>query len=446
VEFEEFWPYPITAKNSASAEICFNRIRMTKRTVEERKSTKQWNPEACDMMFPEKRDGQAATAMAQDSGIELTTDNDYPYSAIEAWLEYPVGEKMRPIVAIFNPAVRGKLSVLKAFYNFMPEPRNTFIDFVPMPRKGSFYGYSVPEILEQSQEECAQIHNARRDANMIANVPGWKKKRYADVPNPATEWFPGCVLELDDMDDLEPLQFGGNYNSMLDEEQFIMAWAEKLIGISPAMQGYGAGQSAGKRGVYATGATMALLSEGNQRLDIFIRRLRYPFHRIASSTMQCYQNFYPEYFQKFGAKGANILKALESARSNGRLLYDLTASEASSNREIDRQNLLQMVNVIGPYYQRIVEATQLYGQIPEGNPVRDVLTQVLSGAHDLVSRILVSFNVGDRRRIAPDVVSLLQQSGGAPQGPDTGAPENVQRSQLEDILARTAAATNGASQ
>ncbi len=447
VPFENFWPYPISAANSAAAEICFERIRCTKRGVMDRVRVGKWDKTAAELMFPEKRAEASTDAMYQDTGITLTEDVDYPYSAIEASLDYDIGGKMRSIVVVFNPQVRGKDAMLTGYYNFMPNGERPYVDFTPMPRKGSFYGFSVPEILEQSQEECAQIHNARRDANMIANVPGWKKKRYADVPNPATDWYPGCVIELDEMDDLEPLQFGGNYNSMLDEEQFIMSWAEKLIGISPAMQGYGAGQSAGSRGVYATGATMALLSEGNQRLDIFIRRLRYPFHRVANTTMACYQNFNPEYFDQFGEKGGQIRQALSAGSRGGKLLYDISASEASSNREIDRQNLLQMANVIGPYYQQIIQLTQLLSQTPPESPIYQTGVMVLDGARDLANRLLFAFNVGDRARIVPDIGKLLAGGAGANAGADAGGLSSdaaaIQPSQLEDILQRTAAASGG---
>jgi hypothetical protein len=447
--FQDFWPYPITAKTVDSAEIAFHRIRKSRRDVEDRKKSKLWIPEAADLMFPERRSDPAGEAVAENSGINLTPDVDYPYSAIEAWLDYDIAGVRRPIVVVFNPMVKGVQSILKAYYNFMPRGKKAFREFTPMPRRGSFFGYAVPEVLEQSQEEVAQIHNARRDGNMIANVPGWKKKRHADVPNPATEWYPGCVIELDEMDDLEPLQFGGNYNSMLDEEQFVMSWAEKLIGISPAMQGYGAGQAAGKRGVYATGATMALLSEGNQRLDIFIRRLRAPFHHVANTTMSAYQRFYPDYFKQFGDNGNAIAAAIDAGTRSGKLLYDLSASEASSNRETDRQNLLQMANVVGPYYQQILGAAQLYNQLPPNDPTRPIISSILSGARDLAQRILFAFNIGDRDRILPDVSKILEGGAGpirpAQPGGLPGPAGIIQPSELENILKATRSVSGGVS-
>lgn len=441
VPFEDFWPYPITAPNVCSAEILFHRIRLTERSVRERVAQGRWSQNA-DMMFQETANDPLADARAEDSGIMLTADVAYPFTAVEAWFDYsPNGTTSRPVVVVFNPQIRGRGSILRAYYNFLPS--RPFHDFRPIPRKGSFYGYSVPEVLEQSQEEAAQIHNARRDANTIANIPGWKKKRYADVPNPSTDWYPGCVIELDEMDDLEPLQFGLRYDSMIDEEQYIESLAERYIGISPAMQGFGAGQAAGKRGVYATGATLALLSEGNQRLDIYIRRLRYPFHRIGDFTLACYRDLAPDAFSGFGKRGEAIKAALELTDQRGRFLYQPSASDASANREIDRQNLLQMANTMAAYYERIVQGSGMLQQIPQGDPMREILFMVLDGARDLAQRLLFAFDIGDRDKLLPDATQVLGGGAGqaGPAGPGglPGAQGAVQPPQLEDILARLSA-------
>lgn len=448
IAFEDFWPYPISAKNCRKAEIMFHRIRLTARDVEDRKQSKRWDEAAASLMQPSGAVDALDEARAQSSGIVLTPDVSYPFTAIECWLDYDIDGKRRPIVVVLNPAIKGRQSVLKAYYNFMPYGERPFVDFTPMPRRGSFFGYSVPEILEQSQEEQAQIHNGRRDANTIANIPGWKKKRYAEVPNPATSWYPGCVIELDEMDDLEMMAVALNYNSMIDEEQFLMSLAERYIGISPSMQGFGAGQSAGKRGVYSTGGTLALLSEGNRRLDIFIRRLRYPFHRIGALTAQAYNQFAPNYWDKFGEQGNAIKQAFKLAGPNGGLLYDLAASEASSNREIDRQNLLQMANVMANYYEKIIELGGAMRQLPPEDPLRPVALMVLDGARDLANRLLFAFDQGDRNRLLPDATKVL--GGGAGQKPTDrpgrvqSAPGDIPPSELEGVLKNIAAVSGGA--
>lgn len=443
IPFEDFWPYPITARNSIATEIMFHRIRLTERDVEYRKSDKGWSAKAADLLMKKSEPEPLAEQRAQSAGINLTADVSYPYTVIECWLDWRIAGKKRPIVVVLNPAIAGKDAILRCYYNFMPYGERPFIDFKPMPRKGSFFGYAGPEILEQAQEEQAQIHNARRDANVIANTPTWKKKRYADVPNPATDWYPGAIIELDEMDDMEMLSMQTNYNAMIDEEQFLMSLAERYLGISPSMQGFGAGQAAGKRGIYSTGGTLALLSEGNRRLDIYLRRLRYPFHRAGRLTVQSYNYFAPDFFKKFGAKGESIQRAFQLADNQGKLLFDPCASDAGSNREIDRQNLLQMANVMAVYYQRIIELTQVLQQLGPDTPMGKMALAVLDGARDLAARILFAFDQGDRDRLLPDVRKELGGGGGgapvAQPGPGPTPEGVIQPGQLETVLSSIAA-------
>src|SRR5262245_28063552 len=445
VPFEDFGPFRLTARYTQRAEILFHRIRLTERSVNDRKKDGRWNGDAADLLMRDSTISPTEDARAQSSGINLTKDVDYPFSVIECWLDYDIGGRRRPIVVVLNPQVMGADAILRAYYNFMPYGERPFVDFVPMPRKGSMFGYSVPEVLEQDQEEAAQIHNFRRDANVIANTPTWKKKRYADVPNPATDWYPGAIIELDEMDDLEMLSSQINYNSMIDEEQFVMSNAERKIGISPSMQGFGQGQAAGKRGIYATGATLALLSEGNRRFDIYLMRLRYPFHRIGRLTVQSYNQFAPSYFDKFGPKGNAIKSAFGLVDREGKLLFDPSAATASTNREVDRQNLLQMANILAQYYGQIIQLSQMVMAIPPDHPARMVILQVLDSAKDLANRILFAFDQGDRRRLVPDIRGLLEnQPGGtpaAPAGPVPAAAGDLQRSQVEDVLRGIATAS-----
>src|SRR5207245_2990740 len=138
------------------------------------------------------------------------------------------------------------------------------------------------------------------------NVPGWKKKKYAETPDPSSEWYPGCTMTLDDMDDLNPIQFNVTYNAMIEEERYVDYEAERTTGISGAQQAFGAGQS-GKRGIYNTGGTLAMLTESTRRLDIYIKRLRYPLHRVANRVVNNYRDHSSkELFDMFGEKSDKI--------------------------------------------------------------------------------------------------------------------------------------------
>jgi hypothetical protein len=417
IPFDDFFPYPVTASSLEHVLIKFQRLRLAKEEVEYKSSSSQWNKEACKKLLEgnsgNRSEGSARESSASEAGIALTPDVSRPFTAVEAWFDYELQSGKRfPLVAVFNPLIADETSFLKLYHHPYSSPElDPFIDFRTMPREDLFQGYAIPEILEQSQEEQAQIHNARRDGNSISLVPGWKKKRLAEVGNPSTEWYPGKVFEVDAMDDLEMITGGSSYNDLLGEEASLMQLAERYTGISPAMQGFGAGSMQGKRGIYANSATLALLAEGNKRLDIYLKRLRDPFNKLGRLIFTSYRDFRTtgsEYAQ-WGEHGQILQKlfAIKEQPDYRGVFFDIAASDASANRETDRTALLLMANTMSAYYSQLMQSAQMVVSMPENTPVRELLLQVLDGAHDLASRLLFVFDVGDRNHLLPDLRKVL---------------------------------------
>jgi hypothetical protein len=429
VPFDDFFPYPITARTSRQTICNFHRLRFAKEEVEYRKSLRIWDERASELLLRlagRTSEGNPRDAAANQAGISLTVDVIRPFTVIEGWVRYELEPgKMYSLVVTFNPYSRTRDGILRLVHDWTPRAQGVFTDFRFMPRENLYWGYSIPEILEQSQEEQAQIHNGRRDANLICNVPGWKKKRLADVGNPGTEWYPGKVFELDQMDDLDVLAYPTNYNSLIEEENALLQLAERYTGISPAMQGFGSGQT-GRRGTYSSMGTMALLSEGNKRLDIFTRRVRRPFHCIGSQIFTNYRDFKsdaPEW-EQYGQTGELLKQLFNLTEPDGfrGFFFDIGASEASANKEVDRQNLLLMANTMAAYYKEIMGLIPMVVQAPPGSPFQELGLQILDGARDLANRILFSFDVFDRTKMLPDVRAVL--GGGRPGQPQQTGPPN----------------------
>jgi hypothetical protein len=445
IPFDDFWVLPMTVMRLEDVHIKFQRVRLTKDEVEERAASGWWDKTAAEALIKtaEVKGEPAREAVASEADLQLKSDVVQPFTAIEAWLTYPTEER-RPhsIVVVFNPQLKSAEGLLKCYYN--PYDEDPFADFHMMPREELFYDYCVPEILEQAQEEQSQIHNGRRDASTITNTPGWKKKRGANVPNPATTWYPNKVFELDNMDDLEPLQLRPQYSAMLEEESSIMQQAERYTGVTPPMQGYGAGVMSGKRGIYNTGGTLALLAEGNRRLDMYIKQLRDPMHRVGRGIFTSYRDFGQAKLERFSKNEQYkvIQQLFASSREvdtpqGGGLFFELQCSDASVNKELDRTSLLLMANTMAAYYQRVFEGAGVVTQLPEGNPVRELMLLVLDGARDLASRILYAFDIPDRQRLVPDVRRVLEGglsgteqsplAGGLPEASEPLSPDRLRQ-------------------
>lgn len=459
--FEDFFPFPITAKRIQFCEIKFHRLRLTKAEVEYRKARGTWDKDACDLLINGKGNtGGSATNAQQlnETGVALTPDIGRPFDAVEAHFDYALepGKKFS-LIMVFNPKFMDEKSVLRWYYKPGTNPfAQSFIDFRFIPRSDSFYGDCIPQILEDSQEEQAQIHNSRRDNSRIANIPAWKKKRYADVANPSTEWYPGKVFEVDNMDDLAPLGFQANYNSMVEEEQFVLQLAERYTGVSQALQGMGAGVN-GKKGSYASQGTLAMIAEGNRRIDIYIKRLRMPFNSVGNNIYTSYRDFGdPSDWKSYGTHAENLEKcfATDSTLAGGKTFFELSASDAGANRETDRSGLLLMANTMSSYYHELVQAAQTIAQAPPGSPFQQIMLQVMDGARDLANRLLFVFDIGDRDKLLPDLRKVLggpdqnQGQPGAQPGAaaQSGLPESqgpVSVGQVQDLSGQLNALTNG---
>jgi hypothetical protein len=418
IPFDDFWPFPLTAECLSDCQMQFHRIRFTKEGVESRKKDGWWSAGAAEALLKggpsSPGEDEARQQQADDAEIDLTSDVIQPFWAIEAWLDWEVeAGKSYSIVCVFDPRNKAAEGILKIYYS--PYEVYPTADFHLFPREDLFYDYNVPEILEQAQEEQAQIHNSRRDASTIVNTPGWKKKRGANVPNPSSTWYPNKVFELDDMDDLQPLQLQPVYQSMIEEESSIMSQAERYTGVSAAMQGYGSGVMSGKRGIYNTGGTLALLAAGNDRLDLYLKAFRDPMHHIGKGIFCSYRDFGQAKLERFN-KYENykmVQEIFAQSRENvgGGLFFGISASDSSANKEIDRTSLLLMANTMASYYQRVFEAGSVVGQLKPDDPMRELILSILDGARDLTNRLLYAFDVGDRKRLVPDVRATL--AGGA---------------------------------
>ena len=445
VSFEDFWVYPVTVTEEEDVQIKFHRLRMTKEEVVRRQG-KLWEKGACEELLraPENTEGPQQDQKARDAGISLTQDVIRPYTAIEAWLEFPFdpGKNIR-ICVTFNPKSAGRKALLRGVFNAYSTGIDPFIKMCLIPREGNWYGYSIPHLVEQAQEEKAQIHNSRRDASTVGNIPSWKKKKGVDVPNPSAEWYPGKVFELEDMGDLEFMGTQTSYNHMMEEEKEVDHEAEQVTGVSPPMQGFGAGFLQGKRGIYNSGGTLALLAEGNRRLDIYVKLARDPMHRLGNLIYQSYRDFSNldqelEPWDPAKQKRLRELFAVKQVPGKKSLYFEIGASDASANREVDRTSLLLMSNTMAAYYQRVIEAAGMVAQMPAQHPLRPLVLEVLSGARDLANRLLFAFDIGDRDRLLPDAAKVLGggQPGqpGAPNASSMPQPEgDVSIGQLQDV-------------
>lgn len=454
IPFEDFYVYPITANSLEEAEIKFHRVRYSKEAAQQLIDKGDWEVPKDKTAESYARKPKDAKRESQQSDAGVADSSYMEVKAVECHLKYAIGSdetKLYDIVVVLEPT-DGTLFDLY----FNPYPRNvcTFTDYRPFPREDLFYGESMCQLLGQAQEEASVIHNDRRNNSFISNSVVFKRKSGSNIPNPSTNWYPGKVFDLDEMDDLDVINIGRNYDDMLGQENFVFTLAEKLSGISDVMQG--SSQGSQQRGVYNTMGTIATMQEGNQRQDTNLRDVRCSLSRIAAlhSGFQAhfvgaddpYLATLSEEVQQQVLAAVNYMKSKQ-----GKLVWhEIKSSSAGVNKEVERSNLLQIAGIMAQYGQT---AQQLGTQLanPQLNPtLRAIMNDVVGMQKWMAARLLREFDEFDAAEILPDIGAAVERTvpggsrgtketlqsadqGGLDIGGANGALPPVSRPQLEAI-------------
>lgn len=417
--FDDFFVYPITAEDLDDVVIKFHRLRFVYEVARERalswkiRGEKDIQPVSEDDLrsWLQKPNDIKREEQQEDAGV---VDNEYEeIHVIECEFKFAItnNDELFRVVATICP----KADKLIDLY-YYPYPLNVKIynEYVPFPQDDFFFGESMCEIVSQSQEEASQIHNDRRNNSLLANTVTFKRRNGAMIPNPSSNYYPGKVFDVESMEDLDVLTVGRNYVETLQEEDYVINFAEKLLGIGPPMQGAASGANS-KRGIYNTQGVLGVMAEGNQRQDTNIRDARSVLGAIARNCYLLqsqygaedpYINLMP---QDMAAKVRHAMQNM-SPEQIIRTRFEVKASDSGANKEIHKSNLMQMAQVLGQYG---ATTAQLAGQLANQQlhpSIRMVLNDVVTMHKWMASSLLRAFDEHDTEGILPDVAAAIESA------------------------------------
>lgn len=420
IPFEDYFVYPITATRPHHIEIKFHRLRFTSEKAKENCDNGTWMhpfesefPMGAEAILglktyletPQdvKRENEQADAGATDYMLQ-------EFQPIEAHFRYDLGAGVyHDIVALFHPRMT---ELLDLYFNPYPRNAEIFHSYRPFPRDGMWYGESLCEILGPIQEEISAIHNDRRNNSYLSNSPVFVTKDAANVPNPSTNWYPGKTFRLEDTDDLQVLNIGRPHDPMIDQEGFSMQLAERVTGTGALAQGAASG-AMGKRGVYSTGGTMAMIQEGNERQHTNIRDFRQTLSAVIKTCFLLQKAFDPndpvlEFYPADVRKG--IEAALEYADETRTHLcrFEVRTSNAAMNKEVERQSLMQVSGTLNTLYGQTMQAAQqlMNPQLNQG--LRLVMNDIVQAQRQMAKRLISAFDELDPEGLLPDVAAAIE--------------------------------------
>jgi hypothetical protein len=304
-------------------------------------------------------------------------------------------------------------TLMRAVYDFYPD--QPFVMGRLLYRDDSVRGYGLCETLGGFQEELSVIHNQRRDNQTVANTKVWRVDPNSKL-HEGYKVYPGAMLPADE-GEIEALQQGEVSQLSIEEENLSLDLAERRSGVSPPMQGMGAGSAQGKRGIYSAAGTLSLLQEGNRRTDSTIADIRYAHARLGQilSRQYAFLGLDAKKLKFFGTQEELIREAASSVKS-GKLGISITASSASVNKEIEKQNDLMLTQIINKHYQSIGQLIQSIQSVQSSPAIKDYFQHVIDASNKLMRGILRNFDRDDSEILIPEVNLDAGKTGGAQNG------------------------------
>jgi hypothetical protein len=422
---------PPTAKSIEDADFKAHKKPMLRWEIEERMHTGLYNKKAVEeILKTPDRTGPDQVQKEKEGQLGAKTDQSYGAFAHE-WDIWECHVQWRYEDEAFAPRMivtyheKSNQIVRVLWDNFKPE---WFISSRMAKRDDMYHGYGFGEILWAFQEGASETYNGYRDNQTVANTRVWRVSPDSKL-HQGYRIYPSAMLPAE-KDEIEALAHGDLSEINIDELRLLLDLAERRSGVSPPQQGYGAGVTTGKRGIYSAMGTLAVLQEGNTRKDINVSDMRDSHTRLMRLVTEEYavfgkgDKFHRERLAKFGKQADLIKEAIEQIHDK-KISLPCYASTASINREVEKQNDLMLTMVMSRHYQMIA---QLLGATQQPNTpplVKEYFVEVVVAADLLMRKILRNFGHEEVDRLVPDP---FKEGGAAAKAtqPQQAIPQGVQ--------------------
>lgn len=368
---------------------------------------------------------QIRTKRDQLEGFIRTTPYQL-YELAELWVDWDIngdGVDEQLVITWDNEDKR----ILRAIYNQYLEGYRPYHETCFMRRHGRNSGIGIARMLRQIAEGITTQYRQFIDNATLANTRIWKARRNSGIKQ-GQKIYPGKVLFLNDPDDLKPEQLGDIYNSQMSVLGSLRESGERRTGLSDVHLGIES-----PRVVNRMPATnmLSILQEGNKRFDLTIRDMRYQTSKLGEAALALYQQFRPTgvAYNVLGPDGDLVEEVWRMPRSRfkGGLGVIVSATAQSNNRELEKQSLMQMIQAVGSYYERMFQLSGMITNPQTPGEVRELAYKVAHGGRELMKRLLQAYAMPDSDSLLPDLAKISPEEaanagprpiplGGSPQG------------------------------
>jgi hypothetical protein len=308
------------------------------------------------------------------------------------------------------------------------------------------YGFGFCEMLKDYQEEVTAIHNRRGDASTLANTNLIRIDTGQQIDTQFSI-FPNATVPAA-KDAIEVIPLGRTANETIKDEGMSLQLAQDRAGVGPSSSGSGGG-TVNKKGSYSAMGTFATMQEGNTRANLNVTEFRQSHYCFGRLTLLYDAHFGVDEkdMKALGKQEKYLQKALDNVKA-GSIILPIRAATGSVNKEIEKQNLMLLLNNWRAHVQMVSQLMQQTSNPMAPPEYTDYLLNVILASNVLMTKICRDFNVPDPSSILPEPLGIqdktdeiqdqhrqaqlkkalqlsmpaLQQQGGQPAAPPNGAP------------------------
>lgn len=392
-----------------------------------------------ELDFANKRGGPSSTTKLDGDDFDRDRERGTPGGAsyqrpkeVELWeihARFPTrdGHSEDDIEVWYHQPTRRIVRAIYQRYAHGARPYNAIRYF---PGDG-FFGIGVCEQKEMFQTLSSDLMNFTLDNVLLANSRMIVAKSGAHI-SPGEPVYPYKVWMTDDdvRKDFGVFPMADIYPSLPIMQQFVHQMGEKRTSIGDVQLG----QLQSLPGRTPATTMMSLLQEGNRRPDFTIRDMRSEgLSVVGTRILELCQQFISSPVDYEGRKWLQMtvdmlgmpegLAAAEKLRTplepvSLGLGVSLTATSASSNKEVERQGQLALLQLAGQVTPQFLQLVQIAVQA-QGTPLGEVALNSARGLQELYKRTLETYDVRNVESILP-LVDAMGSQGGAPNGSAVG--------------------------
>jgi hypothetical protein len=281
-------------------------------------------------------------------------------------------------------------------------------------RPGAAYNRGVAELLFNIQKVINQTIRDHLDNNKVQNTKMFLAKKGSPIEENA-KVYPTRVFFVNDVEaDFKSVDLGtGRPVTQINDIGILERWAQFITGITD----FNLGQE--KRSRTPASTTLALLEEGNKRIDRTIDIMRHRMQRMWRQVLMLYfQNGDPEILVDIALNEGSVeqrskfMEAWEILQEDPQafmsgLVFDAEVSSNALNKSVEQQRALAVFGQIDQFYQRMIQLSQAIGGALADPIMARLFLLMVKGYRRAMGTFLDAMEVKDQEVLNPDVLDKL---------------------------------------